>query len=275
MHLPEPTIQWLKEPGEGLLYELIQLLTDMSCLVAAIDNVDKSLDHQARQSLLDDCLVLERRHLKFYTEMSGDGHTYGEPPTYSRGELKTGLRATDDLFGPAYRFLSVGEANLHIFLWTSLSLLYPIIYQAYTLIETADMPKCFRFNGQSPRHAAHQLSAFNVSRAIRCLPYCTQEGLNLWALYCCIFPAIQATRVFSQTRDWERFLWASEFFQYIALSGFDFAARYHELCCLYWFKPSAYGTSSSWRLPAPNGLTKEHYGSTHGCIISSRSTTAQ
>lgn len=264
MRLSEPIVQWLKEPGEGLLYELIQLLTDMSCLVAAVDSADESLNHQARQSLLDDCLALERRHLEFYTKFSGNG-TYEDPPTYDCGEIKTGLPATDDLFGPAYKFLSVGEANLHIFLWTSLSLLYPIIYQAYALTETDNIPKILRVDGQFPRHVAHQLSAFNISKAVRCLPYCTQEGLNLWALFYCIFPAIQATRVFSQNRDWERFLWASEVFQYIALSGFDFAARYHDLCCLYWFKPSTYGTSIFYRLPDPNGLTKGHHGSTRDC----------
>lgn len=250
MRLSEPVVRWLKEPGEGLLYELTQLLTDLSCLAAALDSTDKSSDRQARQSLLDDCLALERRHLEFYTEISANG-TYEDPPTYRSGQIKSGLRATDDLFGPAYRFPSVGDANLHIFLWTSLSLLYPIIYQAYALTETDDLPQIFRGDGQSPQQVAHQLSALNVSKALRCLPYCAQEGLNLWGIFFCIFPAIQATRVFSQSRDWDRFLWASEVFQYSAHLGFDHAARYRDLCNLYWFEPSVYGTGASYRLPDP------------------------
>jgi len=253
MRLSEPVVQWLREPGEGLLYELIQLLTDMSCFAAAVDNAH-NLDPQARRSLLDDCLALETRHLKFYTKISRNG-TYEDPPTYKHGEIKTGL-ATDDLFGPSYKFLSVGEANLHMVIWTSLSLLYPIIYQAYTLTETDHEPKVLRVDSQSPQDVARQLSTFNVSKAVRCIPYCTQEDLHSWALIYCIFPTIQATRVFSQARDWNRFLWASEVFQYIALSGFDFAARYHDLCRFYWFNPSVYGTSSSYRLPDPNGINR-------------------
>lgn len=263
MHLSEPIVQWLRQPGEGLLYELIQLFTDMSCLAAAVDSadVDKSFDHQASQLLLHDCLLLERRHLKFYAKVSGNGE---DPSTYMCGEIKTGVSATDELFGPGYRFRSVGEANLHMILWTSLSLLYPIICQAYAVTETRtdDMPEFLRIDDQSPQNVAHQLSTFNISKAIRCLPYCAQEGMNLWALLYCVFPAIQATRVFSQARDWERFLWALELFRYFGASGFDVAARYHALCSHYWFDPSKYGNSSSWRLPDPNGLTKGHYGST-------------
>ncbi|KAJ5754199.1 hypothetical protein N7533_003742 [Penicillium manginii] len=165
--LSEPIVRWLKEPGEGLLYELIQLLTDMSCLAAAVDSADvnKSLDHQARQLLLHDCLVLERRHLQFYAKISGNGE---DPPTYMSGEIKTGFPATDELFGPASRFLSVGEANLHMILWTSLSLLYPIICQAYAVTEsrTDDIPELLRIDDQSPQNVAHQLSAFNISKAV-------------------------------------------------------------------------------------------------------------
>lgn len=275
MRLSEPIIQWLREPGEGLLHELIQLLTDMSDLSAAVDTTDQPepLDHQTRQSVLHGCLELEKRHLEFYTKISQNGHE--DPPTYKSGEIKTGLPATDDLFGLAYRFHSVGEANLHMFLWTSLSLLYPIIYQAYTILEADNsIPKILHVDGQSPQHVARQLSAINISKALRCLPYCTQEGLNLWALYCCIFPAIQATRVFSQTRDWERFLWASEFFQHVALLGFDCAARYHDLCRFYWYNPSIYGTSMSYRLPDPHG-PKVHNGGSRGHIVSGQSDAAK
>lgn len=62
MHLSEPIVMWLREPGKGLLHELIQLLTDLSCIAGAVDSTD-SHDRQAFQSLLDDCLALEARHL--------------------------------------------------------------------------------------------------------------------------------------------------------------------------------------------------------------------
>jgi hypothetical protein len=241
-------VQWLREPGEGLLYELMQLLTDMSCLSASVDSAGESnLDHQARQLLLDDCLALEKQFLEFYSEISASG-TSEDPPTYNRGAIKTAMPATDDLFGPAYQFRSVGEANLHIFIWSSLSLIYPLIYQAFTLTEpTGDIPKLLR-DDYSPQHAAHQLSAVYISKALRCLPYCFQEGMNSWSSSHCIFPAAQATRVFSQlVRDWDRFSWAAEAVRYIGLLGFDIAARFHERSLRIWSIPSR--QAKSYRLP--------------------------
>lgn len=257
MHLPEPIVRWLKEPGEGLLYKLMQLLTDTSCLAATVDSANGSLDHQACQSLLDDCLALERRYLNFYTEISVRGN-HEDPPTYNRGEIKTGISTTEDLFGPAYRFLSVSEANLHIFFWTSLSLVYPIVYQAYILAKANKIPELLRIDGQSPQRAAHQLSAFYISKAVRCLPYGTQEGMNSWAAFHGIFVAAQASRVFSQTKDWERFVWISESVQYIAPLGFDLASRFHEICWSHWLEPSRH---SSYRLPDYKEISKGYHGS--------------
>ena len=67
----------------------------------------------AFQSLLDDCLALELRRLDFYIKINSDD---GDPPIYASGELRKRIPATCDLFGPAYKFGSVGEANLYIFL---------------------------------------------------------------------------------------------------------------------------------------------------------------
>jgi hypothetical protein len=183
MNLPKPLVQWLRELGEGLPYELMQLLTDMSCLFVTVDTTraDESLNNQACQSLLDECLDLERWFQKFLTNVSACG-TNEDPPIYNRGEIKTGLPATYDLFGPAYQFTSVGEANLHIYTWTSLSSIYPLIHQAHALAEptsTNNVPK-FLLDDHSPQHAAHHLSALYISKALRCIPYCLQEGMNSW-----------------------------------------------------------------------------------------------
>jgi hypothetical protein len=250
MHLSEPLIAWLREPGEGLLHELIQLLTDLSCLAAFVDDAD-FLDHEACQSLLDDCLALEWRHMEFYKKINGDN---SDPPTYARGELKTGIPPTCDLFGPAYRFDSVGEANLYIFLWTSLSCVYPLVHLFHSL-SRADTPECLKAIGQnSPKDAAHHLAAFYISKAVRCLPYCTQEGMNSWAIFYGIFAATQASRVFSHIRDRERFLWAQEVVRYCADLGFDLAARLRGIWWNYWFETDKH---NFYRLPYHRELLKK------------------
>lgn len=255
MHLSEPIVTWLREPGKGLLYELIQLLTDLSCLAGAVDSAD-SLDQKSYQSLLHDCLALEKRHMDFYIKINGDD---GDPATYAKDEIKTGIPATSDLFGPAYKFCSVGEANLYVFLWTSLSCVYPLVRQ-FQILAIADTPECLQIDDHSPENAAQRLAAFYISKSVRCLPYCTQEGMNSWAMFYGIFTATQASRVFSHIRDWERFLFAQEVLHYCALLGFDLAARLREIWWNYWFETDKH---NFYRLPYHRELTKEFRSPLH------------
>lgn len=235
MYLPEPIIPWLREPGEGLLHELIQILTDLSCLAAAVDSAD-SLDDQAYQSLLDDCLALQKRHMDFYRIING---AEGDPPIYARDELKTGLPATHDLFGPAYKFCSIGEASLFICFWTSLSYLDPLLRRFQILPMTmTGTPEFPRTDNRPPTNVVNDVSAFYISKAIRCLPYCTQEGMNAWPMFYGILAMTQAARVFSHIRDWERFLWTQDAMRYCASLGLDRANRIREIWWNYWFQTS-------------------------------------
>ncbi|KAJ5621564.1 hypothetical protein N7528_006347 [Penicillium herquei] len=236
MYLSEPMIQLLKEPGEGLMYESIQLLTDLSILAAAVNNPHLSRDPQVRKSLLEDCLALERRNLEFYAQMSGrDADT--EPTTYEYAGITTKIPPTEDLFGPAYEFSSVGKANMHIFIWSSCSLVYPLVHHAYVLAETETIPDILRAKGESPRQVANRLSVSYISKAVRCMPYCTQEGMNPWAIYYGMFSVIIASRVFSHNQDRDRFNWTLEMMQYMDQSGFELAARLYDMCQRYWDDP--------------------------------------
>ena len=231
MHLSEPIISWLREPGEGLLHDLIQLLTDLSCLASFADA--DAPDQQNYQSLLAECLALEKRHIAFYLKIKGAG----DPRVYARGELKAEIPDTDDLFGPAYKFDSVGQANLYIFLWTSLSCLYSLI-QRFRILANADTPEDLQTDHPSPsQNTVHHLAVFYISKALRCLPYCTQSGMNSWSIFYGIFVAGQAARVFSHISDRERFLWAQEVVQYCARCVFDLAAQLYETWWEYWAVP--------------------------------------
>lgn len=247
MHLSEPMIAWLREPGEGLLHELIQILTDLSCLAAALDSAG-SLSRQACQSLLDDCLALEKRHMDFYIIING---LSGDPPLYAPGELKIRIPATYDLFGPAYKFSSIGEAGLFVCLWTSFSYFYPVL-RRFQMLSMTGTPESLQTDGHSSPSAAHDLATLYISKAIKCLPYCTQEGMNAWPIFYGIFAVTQAARVFSHVRDWERFLWTQDAMQYFGLSGFDRATRVSGIWRNYWFETSKH---DFYKLPSHRELT--------------------
>lgn len=256
MFLSEETIAWLKEPNEGgLWFESIGLLTEISRIATAINATDVS-DHDTCKSLLDDCLALEKSHMDFWMQINQN--IDGEPPTYARGELKSGITSTNDLFGPAYRFSSLNDAILHTFLWLSLSFVYLLIRKCRTLI-MADMPNSFPIDDIEDR--ARRLSMLYVTKAIRCLPYCGQEGMNSWSISYGVFVASQASRAYIHSKDWERFLWAQDVFIYMERAGFDNAGRFHDIFRNYWFESHRH---DAYRVLNFRKLDNEHKASLHG-----------
>lgn len=232
MHLSQDTIAWLKEPNNGgILFEYIELITEISRITTAISRTDVS-DHDAYKSLLGDCLALEKKHLDFWAQINPNSIN-GELPTYARGELNTGIASTDDLFGPAYRFFSLNDAILHTLLWLSLSFVYPLIRQCRTLA-MVDMPNSRAADGAPDE--AYRLSILYVTKAIRCLPYCGQKGMNPWGIFHGLLVLSQASRAYTLAKDWERFLWVQDVFLYFESSGFGFAARFREIWCNFWFE---------------------------------------
>ena len=229
---------------------MIQIFTDLSCLYRDVDRVN-SFDYHTHQSLLDDCLVLERRQKYFYRKITG---CHVDPPTYASGELKSGIPATCHLFGPAYKFSSVDEANLYICLWTTLSYVYPLLRQLQ-ILAMADTPECLRIGDHSSEDAALRLSEFYISNAVRCLPYCAQKSMNSWAMMTGIIALTQASRVFSHLRDLERFLWTQDVVQYCARLGFDRAAQLGEIWWNYWFATDKH---DFYRLPHHKDLAREY-----------------
>ncbi|KAJ5102054.1 hypothetical protein NUU61_004276 [Penicillium alfredii] len=252
-HLSKPIVTWLREPGQGLLYDLIQIITDTSCIAAMADSADVP-DPQTSQSLLDDCLALEKRHLDFYNKLQfASGYSpHDDPPQFGRGEIKSGIPPTCTLFGAAYKLSSPGQANFYILLWCSFSCLYPLFHRLQVLAH-ADTPACLQdpAEGRSSLDMALHLAAFHIGKAMRCLPYCTQEGMNSSGMFYAIYAANQASRAFSHTRDWERFLWAQRATHYCVLSGFDLAARLREVWWNYWFEPSSH---NFYRVPYHRGI---------------------
>lgn len=150
-----------------------------------------------------------------------------------------------------------------------MSLVYPLIYQLQ-ILAMAETPDCLQIDDHSDDFldsAAHHLAAFYISKAVRCLPYCAQEGMNSWAMFNAMFSATQASRVFSYIRDRNRFLWAQEVVQYCSDLGFGLAAQLHDIWRNYWFETEKH---NYYRLPYHRELTKSlQFSSTKGWKVAS------
>lgn len=207
--------------------DIIKRLVEISRIAAAIDTIDPS-DQEACQTLLKDALALEKSHMEFHTQI--EPQIGKESATYARGELQTGIPATDDLFGPAYRFANIDDALLHMFFWLSLSFVHPLIRECQLL--AGKDRSCYS------QDEALRLSTYCVGQAARAFPYCAQDGMNLWGMYYGVLCAVQTARVHSHVRDWDLFLWAMDVFNYLKVSGFEHAARACDIWSAYWFDTS-------------------------------------
>jgi hypothetical protein len=261
MHLSDDTIDWLKEPHKGGIWaEYLESMAELSRIGKVVSTTNTS-DHAAFKSLLSDCLSLEKKCMEMWTKINPKR----QPPTYARGELTTGIAPTDALFGPAYRFSSLDEAILHSLLWIALSFLFPLIRQCHVLSKPKhDFPDPTSMVDDF-QDEAHRISISYVAKAVRCLPYSSQKGMNAWGLSYAVWVATQASRVYAHTRDWERFSWAQNALSYLENRGFGFAAQFRDMWGKYWFetdKHDAYRVLSLRTPPEkykndPNGDTEK------------------
>jgi hypothetical protein len=248
MYLSDETIAWHKEPNEGdTLSRYLEILAETSRITTAVGSTDVT-DKQACTSLLSECLALEKDHIEFLAHINPDSINGKEMPTYARGELKTGITCTDDLFGPAYRFQSLNDAILHTLLWISFSFVHPLLHQCRHLVMTS-------LSDTSPpdgsQEEAQRLSMIYVSKAIRCLPYCAQDGMNPWGVYYGLLVACQASRAYTLAKDRDRFLWAQDVFVYLERSGIGIAARFYDIWWNYWFETHNHDTYKVLDLRSP------------------------
>lgn len=232
MHQSDDTITWLKEPRKGGIWvEYLELLIELSRIGQAV-SLTNTTDHAAFKSLHADCLALETKQLDYWTKINPDR----EPPTYARGELNTGISPTDDLFGPAYRFSCLDDAILHSILWLAMSFLYPLIHQCRVLTNSKYTLSHSSLLIDDSQDEAHRLSLSYVSKAARCLPYCGQKGMNAWGMSYAVWVATQASRVYTHTKDWDRFMWAQNALLYVESLGFGIAGQFYNMWGNYWFE---------------------------------------
>ncbi|KAJ5948962.1 hypothetical protein N7454_002269 [Penicillium verhagenii] len=231
MHLPAEAIESFKKPkGDGILETLVSYTAEVSRIAAAIDTTDAS-DHEACHSLLNDALNIEMGARELDIRINHG--VPGDPPVYARGELKTRVCQTDDLFGPAYRFSSLEDATLRILVWLLLSFTHPLICYCQSMVK-AQTASRGQVRERSLEERANKLAEFYVSKSIRCLPYIGQVDMSPSGLHHGLLVAIQASRVYSHSRDQARFLWTQDLFSTLQLAGFDYVARFRDIFGAYW-----------------------------------------
>ncbi|KAJ5359617.1 uncharacterized protein N7496_012030 [Penicillium cataractarum] len=205
-------------------------MAEISRIGAAVDNTDVS-DHEAYQSLLDNALDVEMGARDLDIKINHG--IPGEPPLYARDELNTRISPADDLFGPAYRFSSLEDATLRILFWLLLSFTHPLICYCQSVVG-AQTPGRTPITKRSLEEKANKLAAFYVGKTIRCLPYLGQVKMSPSGLHYGLLVAIQASRVYSHSRDRVRFLWVRDLFSTLQLAGFDYVERFRDISGAYW-----------------------------------------
>ncbi|KAJ5257245.1 hypothetical protein N7478_013349 [Penicillium angulare] len=210
MEMTREEIEFLQEPGKDTpLDGLLRCFTETTRITCVIEEFDQS-NREICQSLLDSCIALEKLHEGLYPKIHQGVHA--DPPTYQAGDLDTEFPATDNIFGPAYRFSSLDDARLHMFFWLSLSFFYPVFYKCQILVMESQpgfVPTVLQGKRwQSDEHRLSELYAYKVARSF---PYCGQKGMGTCGLYYGLQCTIQISRTCPHVRNWEGFVWATAF----------------------------------------------------------------
>ncbi|KAJ5683617.1 hypothetical protein N7462_006782 [Penicillium macrosclerotiorum] len=230
MNMTAEEYECVMQPGDdGPLDELIRLYADFSSLFIALQDAGRS-NYETRQAVLHRCLAHRDRVLEWY-ERSKD--VIGGPPLlFSPAEpLHSSLHSTDALFGPAYRFVSLEHARLHIVFWTALSTLHPLISQAQSLVRPGD-------HGHGPVNVDleedYRLAEFYADQMCRALPYCLQGKMRSCGAQMMVWATSHITKTYTDLQRLEKFYWCQDAFRRIAMLGFDSAARLREMLLHRW-----------------------------------------
>ncbi|KAJ5088663.1 hypothetical protein N7456_012279 [Penicillium angulare] len=230
--LTEDEIKFIQEPYDGTpVSGVLWGFSETARLVHVLDKIDKS-NRETCQSLFNDCQALQEFFAQLYPKIET---TNGNIPKYAPGELKSELPPTDDIFGPPYRFCSLDEARLHTWLWGSMSLLYPIYSRCIQILKSYHpgvLPASI--NPAEWTIYGHQMTEFYAYESARAMPYCARQGMGTEGLYYAPHGLFIISRLCSDARNREGFVWCDESLRVIDRSGNDAAGRLREYLWNYW-----------------------------------------
>ncbi|KAJ5256545.1 hypothetical protein N7478_012649 [Penicillium angulare] len=232
--LTEDEIKFIQEPYDGTpLSGVLWGFSETARIGNVLDKVNKS-NRELCQSLFNDCQALEEFFKQLYPEIETTG---GNIPTYAPDELRTELPATDNIFGPAYRFWSLDEARLHTWLWGSISLFYPVFGRCIQFLNTHH-PDLLPASIDLTEWGSYglQMAAFYAYESARAMPYCAKPCMGTEGTYYAPHGLFNISKLCSHTRNWEGLVWCDKSLRIIERSGNDTAGRLREYLWNYWFE---------------------------------------
>lgn len=231
------------EPTNGNpLLELMQISADIGPIFSAMRLIDHS-DYEACQVLLLRCWGARERLHYWSNERHLGSSLLLECASAEFGN--TDIPPTEALFGQAYLFVSQDDAVLRLTLWAQLVIIHKLVYHAHCLVRlhtneygspSADLP-----GGEDIL-----LSAQYASMIARGIPYCIQQSMRSSMMHMMAFILSTISTTFSDFQDRGRFDWLQQVFNYVAGSGFEYAARLAELARDTWAHQEKSGAEDSY-----------------------------
>jgi hypothetical protein len=182
----------------------------------------KQLDgssHEACQTLLQDLNLLKDKTIAWFT---GFRPCLG-PETTRLSNFQSScakLPTTDAAFGPAYIFPSLNSARLSVVYWTSLAIIYTMIFQTkmLTMAHTKGSKSIDLMSDEDSMH-----SWFYADEVCRGIPFCLTNTEHIWGSQYVMFSLAQAAEIYSKLRWREKFIWCQDAFTAIEHLGFGLA----------------------------------------------------
>lgn len=199
-------------------------------IIAGFKQLKISNNSESCQKLLRDCISHKDAMISWFaTEKSSLGP---DPIPYPNFKSSCAdLPATDEVFGPAYQFLSLQSARIHVLYWTALCLIYSMIYQA----KTYAMAVAGRTQAMDPNiDQDYMLSWYYADEACRGIPYCLTNTEQIWGAQGVMFSIAQASQIYSNIRWQEKFMWCQKAFTAIEHLGFGLAVCLRETSLKHW-----------------------------------------
>ncbi|KAJ5289541.1 uncharacterized protein N7443_009794 [Penicillium atrosanguineum] len=208
---------------------VFEVFTAFKLILSKLKQLDAS-NHEACQKLFEDLVLHKDKTIAWF---AGVAPSLGAEPTRCSNYLSTcaKLPSTDGVFGPAYYFPSLASARLHVFYWTALAIVYPMIYQVKVLAMAHT--QSFGSIDQTADEDA-MFSWYYADEICRGIPYCLTDTEKIWGAQHAMFPLSQVSNVYSILRWRDKFMWCQGALTAIEHLGFGLAVPLREAALKHW-----------------------------------------
>lgn len=229
---------------------LFEIFVDLGSLITLIEQADHS-DRTLCQGLLSQCRALKETAMTWY---SSNLAVIGGPPFIRDESNQHILPPVDDLFGSPYSFVSLDNARIHMFFWTSQAVLHSLIYQAEVLV-LAHTRSTFAVDPTT--HADFLLAGFYADQFCRSIPFFLQGQVELWGMVAVLVSMPHMLKVYIHLRSRDNFFWCLQFCSFLSMMGIEMATYVSEAWKKTWYLAEDPSVNSMLSLSLRYGLSKE------------------